>query len=69
MQFALQEITADWVKSEVSSARSRLVQGADWSSTEVTLWNAALKGAVASLVRQREALLQKGRTIADELDS
>lgn len=69
MEFSLQEITADWVKSEVSSARSRLVQGADWSSSEVSRWNATLEGTVASSVRQREALLQKGRAIADELDS
>lgn len=69
MEFSSQEITADWVKSEVSSARARLVQGADWSSGEVTQWNAALEGNVASAVRRREALLQKGRAIADELDS
>ncbi|NVN00776.1 hypothetical protein [Arthrobacter sp. SDTb3-6] len=69
MKFSSQDITADWVKSEVSSARSQLVQGADWSSSEVSQWNASLEGAVASSVRQREALLQKGRAIADELDS
>jgi hypothetical protein len=69
MEFSSQEITAEWVKSEVSSARSRLVQGADWSLSEVTQWNAALEGSVASSVRRREALLQKGRAIAEELDS
>lgn len=68
MEFSSQDITADWVKSEVSSARSRLVQGADLSSRDVSQWNAALEGNVASSVRRREALLQKGRAIADELD-
>jgi hypothetical protein len=68
LEFASRDISAEWVKAELSTARGRIVNSLEQSSSDVVRWNAELEGTIAASVRARAAQLSKGASIAQQLD-